>query len=368
MDSNGRFSQESGFRSQASLNDEETSSEESWHEENIETEESENEEDNECESQEENDNRTHDDSDGNDRDNNSKNSSDGSDNIGDGRNSSNNDGNNNTNGWEDAVSKAIAIAEARTRGAMKEAARVLTLAFISAEDAFEKKDLIIDAIVQGLSQSDQMALRPGFVTSYRGSFWAIMTEEEKIKRTQRSVAQRKRSNYFSQLFWLAFKVDWGLKGKKGPKKTKEDNMLLPSATGWYVYVLELKDECYYIGKTRDVQRRTVEHFSLTNNGSEWTREHKPIRVLEVISVPKVCQPASFSKNLVTKQYMMRFGIESTRSGSYPCKYINKNVLAVLQKEIADAKEKCFYCGVSGHFADACPNRVDGVQNSDDTGK
>ena len=159
-----------------------------------------------------------------------------------------------------------------------------------------------------------------------------MTEEEKIKRTQRSVAQRKRSNYFSRLFWLAFKVDWGLKGKKGPKKTKEDNMLLPSATGWYVYVLELEGGHYYVGKTRDVDRRTLEHFALTNDGAEWTREHKPIQVLQVTSVPEVCLPASFYENLVTKQYMMRYGIDSTRGGSYPCKIISANALFFFKRK------------------------------------
>ena len=140
----------------------------------------------------------------------------------------------------------IEIIEAKTKAAMKEAARVLNLAFISAEDTFKKKALIVDATVQSLGQSDQMALQMGFVTPYRGNFHAIMTEEEKVKRKQRSITQKTRAYYFTQLFWSAFKADWGLKGKKKPKKTKDDNMLLSSATRRYVYVLDLKGGYYYI--------------------------------------------------------------------------------------------------------------------------
>ena len=61
---------------------------------------------------------------------------------------------------------------------MKSAAPVLTLAFISVKDAFENKDLIVDAIVQGLGQSDQMPLGLCIVTFYRDGFQSIMTEEE----------------------------------------------------------------------------------------------------------------------------------------------------------------------------------------------
>ena len=50
-------------------------------------------------------------------------------------------------------------------------------------------------------------LIPGFVTSYRGSFQDIMTKEEKVKRTQRSNAQKKAAHHFTQLFWLALKAD-----------------------------------------------------------------------------------------------------------------------------------------------------------------
>ena len=58
----------------------------------------------------------------------------------------------------------------------------------------------------------------------------------------------------------------------------------------------------------------------------------------MISMPKVCLPASLYKKLVTEQYMLIFGIEFTHGGSYPYKNINTNELAVLQKETTDAKK------------------------------
>ena len=175
--------------------------------------------------------------------------------------------------------------------------------------------------------------------------------------------------YFAQLFWWAFKADWGLKGKRKPRKAKsrETDRLLPSATAWYVYVLELIGGYYYVGKTRDIQRRTLEHFVSINAGAEWTRAHKAVRVLQVISVPESCLPPSVYENMVTKQHMIKFGIKSTRGGSYTCKNLNEHELFALEKEIADAKDECFRCGIAGHFANACPNRLPGAENTEDDG-
>jgi DNA primase len=40
-----------------------------------------------------------------------------------------------------------------------------------------------------------------------------------------------------------------------------------------VYVLRLEDDCFYIGFSRNLDRRIKEHFS--GNGSVWTKKHKP---------------------------------------------------------------------------------------------
>ena len=195
-----------------------------------------------------------------------------------------------------------------------------------------------------------------------------LTEEEQAKRQQRSRAQKAVAHYFRHMFWFAFKADWGLNGKKKPKErtSKEKDLLLPSNSWWCVYVLGLEDGCYYIGKTRDLQRRTLEHFVSASAGAEWTREHKPRRVLEVLDVPEVCLPAGLFEDLVTKQYMMRFGIRFIRGGSYAGKVITEDTLFGLRREFAHAEDKCFCCGAADHFSRDCSDRPGGAASTGGT--
>jgi predicted GIY-YIG superfamily endonuclease len=47
----------------------------------------------------------------------------------------------------------------------------------------------------------------------------------------------------------------------------------------YVYVLELEDNRYYIGRTSNIVQRMQEHFN--GNGSVYTSKFKPIKIVEV---------------------------------------------------------------------------------------
>jgi len=226
-------------------------------------------------------------------------------------------------------------------------------------DAFRRKDDIVDAINQGLSESNQMVLEPGFISRRRGVD-TESTEKDQAKRGHRASAQKKVAYYFGRLFYYSFKADWTLRGEKkqGKAKFDENDLLLLSASGWHVCVLELEDGCYYIGKIRDMQRCTLEHFVAANQGAEWTRDHKPKSVLIVHSVPGACLHARFYENLVVKEYMVLFSIQSTRGGRWPGKIISRRKLSHLEEEFRDATDRCFNCGGAGHFTNACPNRRD----------
>ena len=60
----------------------------------------------------------------------------------------------------------------------------------------------------------------------------------------------------------------------------DDNIGNIDLTKNYVYVLELEDERYYIGRTSNFFQRMNEHFG--GNGSIYTKKYKPIKIKEVI--------------------------------------------------------------------------------------
>src|SRR5271169_6557593 len=77
-----------------------------------------------------------------------------------------------------------------------------------------------------------------------------------------------------------------------------------------IYVLRLKGGKYYIGKTdKDVEVRFQEH--VRGNGSAWTRQFQPINIIEHRKMVSV-----LDEDTVTKEYMLNYGIENVRGGSY----------------------------------------------------
>jgi hypothetical protein len=77
-----------------------------------------------------------------------------------------------------------------------------------------------------------------------------------------------------------------------------------------VYVLELRNSKYYVGKTvKDPQVRFDEHAQ--GNGAAWTRIHKPIQIINVIE-----NADNFEEDRQTKIYMSEYGINNVRGGSY----------------------------------------------------
>ena len=47
----------------------------------------------------------------------------------------------------------------------------------------------------------------------------------------------------------------------------------------FIYIIQLEQGKYYIGKTNNPQFRLESHFN--SNGSEWTKIYKPLKVIEV---------------------------------------------------------------------------------------
>lgn len=84
---------------------------------------------------------------------------------------------------------------------------------------------------------------------------------------------------------------------------------------YYVYTLLLEEDCYYVGVTayKDAVRRFEQHCAGT--GSNWTRLHKPISILEVKNVGYCKQSsACLIENEVTRECIKTYGIENVRGG------------------------------------------------------
>ena len=114
----------------------------------------------------------------------------------------------------------------------------------------------------------------------------------------------------------------------------------------YIYILELANNKYYVGKTANVKQRFAQHCA--GQGSEWTRLHKPKRVVQYIQ----CDDP-MAEDIYTKKYMMRWGIENVRGGSYLQITLFDWQVKSLEHEFKNTRDRCFKCGMSGHFAKDC---------------
>lgn len=118
-----------------------------------------------------------------------------------------------------------------------------------------------------------------------------------------------------------------------------------------IYVLELDDGYYYVGKTNNLNRRFEEHK--TGQGPPWTQTHKPVCVKETF----LCT-SELDEDRRTKEHMMKYGIEKVRGGSYTSVILTHIQTEALNKEMNTAKDECFVCGSKNHFANKCNLRKD----------
>jgi hypothetical protein len=116
-----------------------------------------------------------------------------------------------------------------------------------------------------------------------------------------------------------------------------------------LYILQLSNSKWYIGKSNNVNKRIEEHK--TNNGAEWPNLHKPI--LNVTVIPN-CD--HYDEDKYVKMYMEKYGIDNVRGGSYSKIKLSPEQKVFLGQEILGATDKCFICKSSGHFSSDCPTK------------
>ena len=114
----------------------------------------------------------------------------------------------------------------------------------------------------------------------------------------------------------------------------------------YIYCLLLENNKYYIGKTNNPNYRLNDH--LKGKGSAWTRLHKPVKLLELITN---CD--DYDEDKYVRIYMDKYGINNVRGGSFSKIKLSQNTKKQLEQMSRGTNDRCFKCGEKGHFSSGC---------------
>jgi predicted GIY-YIG superfamily endonuclease len=117
----------------------------------------------------------------------------------------------------------------------------------------------------------------------------------------------------------------------------------------YIYILKLQNEKIYTGKSSDPDARYLQHKY--GNGAEWTKQYKPIELLDVIPVT-----SEHDETNITKDLMKKYGIDNVRGGPWTSVVLNQQEKSFIQKQIHSESDECYGCGESDHFVKECPKR------------
>lgn len=83
----------------------------------------------------------------------------------------------------------------------------------------------------------------------------------------------------------------------------------------HLYVLELTDNKYYVGMTRNVEKRYRRHIS--GKGAQWTKLHKPIRIVKTIDTNLSNElEVAILENRLTFDMATQHGLDNVRGGGY----------------------------------------------------
>ena len=128
-------------------------------------------------------------------------------------------------------------------------------------------------------------------------------------------------------------------------KNKDDDIYPKSNNNNTIYVLKLENGKYYVGRSIIPKHRILNHFG--ENGCEWTKLHKPVSVMLCVKGEKV------DEEKYTFLTMQQYGIDNVRGGAFCTILMSKAEKSFIEKILLSIDDKCYKCGIYGHFAKDC---------------
>lgn len=93
----------------------------------------------------------------------------------------------------------------------------------------------------------------------------------------------------------------------------------------HIVVLQLENNCFFIGKTCDI---VFDISKYNRNFNSFTKKHKPIKLYEF---KENCN--LYELDLTVKLYMNKYGIQNIRGGSYSELELSEEQINILNKEL-----------------------------------
>lgn len=118
-----------------------------------------------------------------------------------------------------------------------------------------------------------------------------------------------------------------------------------------VYVLELENEKYYVGHTKETDLKRIMDHGNTSSSAQWTKRHKPKRLVRLFP------GSTLDEDRITLHAMEVYGWTNVRGGKW-CRVDLVHPPKELERNSVLDQKFCTRCERAGHDETICLYPVD----------